>query len=212
MERPPRDIDEPRLLTLRNDTARFMSDNNSQAGYDDYFHTCCNAFSDSCANTAIGEGLDALSAEIPLSPEHASAVALIVAGHRTHASTHESARTRLGVFRLTRGGQTISDSDRVFAEITHELFCRPRPTTVSGKLDALRQAFVGRTLEVNIHAARKATAGVAFAKYTRDMSPGRDAKPKKAAADKRKATTAATTCIIIPGTKPNDATKLPTKK
>jgi hypothetical protein len=35
-------------------------------------------------------------------------------------------------------------------------------------LDALRQAFVDRTLEVSLHAASKAVAGAAFAKITPD--------------------------------------------
>jgi hypothetical protein len=61
LERPPRDIDEPLLWTLTNNTSRFMSDKKSQAGYDDYLYIGNNAFFDSCANAEIGEGLDALS-------------------------------------------------------------------------------------------------------------------------------------------------------
>jgi hypothetical protein len=45
------------------------------------------------------------------------------------------------------------------------------------------------------------------------MPPGQDAKAKKAAADKRKAASATTTCAgATSGTKPNDAAKPPTKK
>jgi hypothetical protein len=62
LERPPRDIDEPRMWTLTDDTARFLTDRRSQAGYNEYLHIGCYAFFDSCANEAISEGLDALSA------------------------------------------------------------------------------------------------------------------------------------------------------
>jgi hypothetical protein len=65
LERPPRDIDEPRMWTLPDDTARFLTDRRSQAGYSEYLHTGCYAFFDSCANEAISEGLDALSAGPP---------------------------------------------------------------------------------------------------------------------------------------------------
>jgi hypothetical protein len=126
----------------------------------------------------------------PLSTEHTAAVALVKAGHRIHAGTEEAARTRLGFLRLTKGGQTSSDSDRVVAELAHERFFRPRPTAVSGPLDELRQALVDGTLEVSMHAASKAVAGAAFAKATPDKPPGQDAKAKKAAADKRKAVAA----------------------
>jgi hypothetical protein len=37
-ERPPLDVEEPRLGTLKDDTARFLSVKKSQAGYDEYFH------------------------------------------------------------------------------------------------------------------------------------------------------------------------------
>jgi hypothetical protein len=151
---------------LTDDTARFLNDRTSQAGYDEYLHIGCYAFVDSCANAAIGEALDALSAGPPLPAEQAAAVALIIAGHRTHASTEEAARTRLGFLRLTKGGQTSSDSDRVFAEIAHERLCRSLPTAVSGPLDELRQAFVDRTLEVSLHPASKARARAAIARAT----------------------------------------------
>jgi hypothetical protein len=158
LEQPPRDIDEPRLWTLTDDTARFLNDRKSQAGYDEYLHIVCYAFFDSCANAAIGEALDALSTRPPLLAEQAVAVALIRASHRTHTATEEAGRTRLGFLRLTKGGQTSSDSDRVFAKLAHERFCRPRPTAVSSALDELRQAFVDRTLKVSLHAASKAAA------------------------------------------------------
>jgi hypothetical protein len=88
----PRDIDEPRLLTRTDDTARFLNDMKSQAGYDEYLHIFCYAFFDRCANAAIGEALDALSTGPPLSTEQAAVVALTRAGHRTHAATEEAAR------------------------------------------------------------------------------------------------------------------------
>jgi hypothetical protein len=138
LERPPRDIDEPRLWTLTDDTVRFLNDKISPAWYDDYLHTCCNAFFDRCANAAVGEDLDALSSGPPFSTEEAAAITLIQAGHSTHAATEEAARTRLGSLHLTNGRQTSSDSDQVFAELTHDRFCRPRPTAVSGPRDELR--------------------------------------------------------------------------
>jgi hypothetical protein len=213
LERPPRDVEEPRLWTLTDDTARALSDKRTQAAYDEYLHIGCYAFFDSCANAAIGEALDTLSHGPPLPTEQAAAIALIRAGHRTHTATEEAARTRLGFLRLTKGGQTSTDADRVFAELAHERFCRPRPTAVSGTLDALRQAFVDRTLEVSLHAASKAAAGAAFAKVTPDKPNGPDARSRKAAADKRKAAAAAAAAAraTLPP-KPTDSAKTPSKK
>jgi hypothetical protein len=92
---PPCDIDEPRLLTQPDDTARFLNDRKSQAGYDEYLHIRCYAFFFTLgANAAIGEALDALSAGPHFQAEQAAAVALIIAGRRTHAATEEAARTR----------------------------------------------------------------------------------------------------------------------
>jgi hypothetical protein len=117
----------------------------------------------------------------------------------------------LGFLRLTKGGQTSSDSDRVFVEFTHERFYRPRPTAASGPHDKRRQAFVDKTLEVSIYAASKAASRAAFAKTTHVKPPGQDAKAKKAVADKRKAAGEAASTIAIK-TKPCDGTKPPTKK
>jgi hypothetical protein len=142
--------------------------------------------------------------------EQAATVALIIAGHRTHAATEEAAHTRLVFLHLTKCGQTSSDSDRVLAELAQECFCRPRPTAVSGPLDELRQAFVDITLEVSLHDASKAAAGAALAKVMLDRRPGQDAKAKKAAADNRKAATTTTTAAAA-GTKPGDGTKPLTK-
>jgi uncharacterized protein YifE (UPF0438 family) len=119
LEQPPRDIDEPRLWTLTDDTARFLNNKKYRAGYDEYLHIGCYTFFDSCANAAIGEAMDAVSVGSPLSTEQAAVVALIRAGHRIHTTTEEAARTRLGFLRLTKGGQTSPDSDRVFAELAH---------------------------------------------------------------------------------------------
>jgi hypothetical protein len=119
----------------------------------------------------------------------------------------------LGFLRLTKGGQTSTDADRVFAELAHERFCRPRPTAVSGPLDAPRQAFGDRTLEVSLHAASKAAAGAAFAKVTPAKPTGPDARARKAAADKREAAaTAAATTRATPPLKPTDPAKPSAKK
>jgi hypothetical protein len=118
----------------------------------------------------------------------------------------------LGFLRLTKGGQASTDADRVFAELAHERFCRPRSTAVSGPLDALRQAFIDRKLEVSLHAVSKAAAGAAFAKITPDKPTCPDARDRKAAADKRKAATAATTARPTPLAKPTDPARPPPKK
>jgi hypothetical protein len=119
----------------------------------------------------------------------------------------------LSFLRLTKGGQASTDADRVFAELAHERFCRPRPPAVSGTLDALRQAFVDRTLEVSLHAASKAAAGAAFAKITPDRPPGPDARARKTAADKRKAAAAAAAAArATPPLKPTDQAKPSAKK
>jgi hypothetical protein len=101
----------------------------------------------------------------------------------------------LGFLRLTKGGQTSTDADRIFAELAHERFCRPRPTAVSGPLDALRQAFVDRTQGVSLHATNKADAGAAFAEITPGKPTSPDARARKAAADKRKAAAAAAAAV-----------------
>jgi hypothetical protein len=206
LERSPRDIEEPRLWTFTYDTARALSDKRTQSAYDEYLHIGCYAFFfDSCANASIGEALDTLSYRPPLPAEQAAAIALIRAGHRTHTATEEAARTRVGCLRLTKGGQASTDADRVFAELAHERFCRPRPTAVSGPLDALRQAFVDRTLEVSLHAASKAADRAAFAKVTPDRPPCPDARARKAAA------AAAAAARATPLLKPTDPAKPSTK-
>jgi hypothetical protein len=211
LERPPRDIEEPRLWTLADDTAGAQSDKRTQSAYDKYLHIGCNTYFDSCA--AIGEALDSLSHGPPLPAEQAAPIALIRAGHRTHTATEEAARTLLGFLRLTKGGQTSTNADRVFAELAHERFCRPRPTAVSGPLDALRQAFVDRALEVSLHASSKAAAGAAFAKITPDKPTCPDVRARKAAADKRKAAApVAAAARATPLPKPTDPAKPSAKK
>jgi hypothetical protein len=80
-------------------------------------------------------------------------------------------------------------------------------------LDALRQAFVDRTLEVSLHAANKVGVGATFVKVTADKPPGPDAKARKAAADKRKPAVASTTVVRAPhATKTTDTTRPPQKK
>jgi hypothetical protein len=119
----------------------------------------------------------------------------------------------LGFLRLTKGGQASTDADRVFAELAHEHFCRPRPTAVSGPLDALRQAFVDRTLEVSLHAASNAAAGAAFATIAPHKPTGPDARARKATADKRKAAAATAAAVrTTPLAKPTGPAKPPPKK
>jgi hypothetical protein len=124
LERPPRDVEQQHILTLTDDTARALSDKKTQAAHE-YLHIGCYAFFDNCAYAAISKGLGALTNGPPLSPQHAAAVTLIRAGHRTHTTTEEAARYRLGFLRLTKSGQASSNADRVFAEFVHERFCRP---------------------------------------------------------------------------------------
>jgi hypothetical protein len=69
LERPPRDVEEPRLWTLTNDTVLTLSDKKTQAACDEYLHIGCFVFFDNSVNAAISEGLDALSTGPPLSPE-----------------------------------------------------------------------------------------------------------------------------------------------
>jgi hypothetical protein len=80
-------------------------------------------------------------------------------------------------------------------------------------MDALRQAFVDRTLEVSLHAASKAAAGAAFAKITPDKPSGPDSKARKAAIDMRKAAAAAAAAARpTPAAKPADHAGPPPKK
>jgi hypothetical protein len=90
------------------DTTLALAEKRTQAAYDDYLHIGCYAFFERCANKAISEGLNALSAAgPPLSTEHAAGVALVWAGYRTHTTPKEAARTRLGLLRLTKGGNEM---------------------------------------------------------------------------------------------------------
>jgi hypothetical protein len=80
-------------------------------------------------------------------------------------------------------------------------------------LDALRQAFVDRTLEVSLHAASKAAAGATFAKITPDKPTGPDAKARKDATDRRKTAAAAeASARPTPLSKPTDQARPPPKK
>jgi hypothetical protein len=60
LERPPRDVEEPRLWTLTDDTARALSDERTQSAYDEYLHIGYYAFVDSSASATISEGMDTL--------------------------------------------------------------------------------------------------------------------------------------------------------
>jgi hypothetical protein len=162
LERLPRDMDKRRLWALTEDTARVLSEERTQTAYDEYLHIGCYAFFESCANSAIGEGLDARLSGPTLSPEQAATIALFRGGHRTHPAPEEAARTRLGFLRLTKGVQASADIDHVFTKLVHERSSRPRPTTVLGPQDALRQAFADRKLDVSRHAASKVVVGAAF--------------------------------------------------
>jgi hypothetical protein len=89
--------------------------------------------------------------------------------------TEETARTRLGILRLTRGGKAITNRNRVLAKFVHERFsahalprsraywmrCAKRSWT-----EHLRAAYTPRA---------KAAAGAALAKVTHDRPPGLDA-------------------------------------
>jgi hypothetical protein len=136
LERFPRDIDEPHLKALIGDTTCALRPKKTRAGYGEYLHIGCYAFSDNSTNTAISEGMDSLLAGPTLSPEQAAAAALIKAGHLTHTATQEAARTRLGILRLTKGGYASTDTDHIFAHLTHERFCRPRRSSVSGTVES----------------------------------------------------------------------------
>jgi hypothetical protein len=119
----------------------------------------------------------------------------------------------LSFLRLTKGEKKITKPDRVFAELAHERFRRPGPTAFSGPLDGLRQAFVDRIVDVNMHAANKAAAGAAFAKVTPDKPQSLDSKARKATAEKRMVVAPATTVARVnPSSKPKDTTRTPSKK
>jgi hypothetical protein len=80
-------------------------------------------------------------------------------------------------------------------------------------MDAVRQAFFDRSLEVSLHAAGKADAGVALARITPDKLPDPDAKARKAAAAKRKvAFAAAAAARATPAAKNADTTRPPPKR
>jgi hypothetical protein len=74
----------------------------------------------SCANAAATEALDAMSTGPTLTEEYNAVVALRRASHHTHMATEESARIPLGYIRLTKGGQTVTDADKVIAKLAHD--------------------------------------------------------------------------------------------
>eukprot|EP00873_Tetraselmis_striata_P017346 jgi/Tetstr1/437610/TSEL_026277.t1 len=196
LERPPRDVDEPRLWTLTDDTARALADKRSQAAYDDYLHLGCYAFFSSCANEAMRGALESLSTESATPAIKAAALAELRACYRTHLATEEATRSRLGYLQLAKNGPTATEADRVFAELAHAKFCTPRRIAVSGQLDQLRRAFDDKTLEISLSAAGKARAAAAFAKATPDKpAPTESAERRKqreqAAAARKAAATAA---------------------
>eukprot|EP00873_Tetraselmis_striata_P012723 jgi/Tetstr1/432987/TSEL_022324.t1 len=196
LERPPRDVDEPRLWTLTDDTARALADKRSQAGYDEYLHLGCYAFFSSCANEAMRGALESLSTESATPASKAAALAELRACYRTHLAAEEATRSRLGYLRLAKNGPTATEADRVFAELAHAKFCTPRRIAVSGQLDQLRRAFDDKTLEISLSAAGKARAAAAFAKATPDKpAPTESAERRKqreqAAAARKAAATAA---------------------
>eukprot|EP00873_Tetraselmis_striata_P017157 jgi/Tetstr1/437421/TSEL_026103.t1 len=196
LERPPRDVDEPRLWTLTDDTARALADKRSQAAYDEYLHLGCYAFFSSCANEAMRCALESLSTESATPAGKAAALAELRACYRTHLATEEATRSRLGYLQLAKNGPTATEADRVFAELAHAQFCTPRRIAVSGQLDQLRRAFDDKTLEISLSAAGKARAAAAFAKATPDKpAPTESAERRKqreqAAAARKAAATAA---------------------
>jgi hypothetical protein len=67
LERPPRDVEDSRMWTLTDDTARALADKRTQSAYDEYLHIGCYAFFDRCANAAVSEGMESLSNGPPLS-------------------------------------------------------------------------------------------------------------------------------------------------
>eukprot|EP00873_Tetraselmis_striata_P033246 jgi/Tetstr1/453510/TSEL_040479.t1 len=197
LERPPRDVDEARLWTLTDDTARALAEKRSRAAYDEYLHLRCYAFFSSCANEAMRGALESLSAESATAASKAAAVAELRACYRTHLATDEATRSRLGYLQLAKNGPTATEVDRVFAELAHAKFCTPRRIAVSGQLDQLRRAFDDKTLEISLSAAGKARAVAAFAKATPDKpapteSAERCKQREQAAAAREAAATAAT--------------------
>eukprot|EP00873_Tetraselmis_striata_P026853 jgi/Tetstr1/447117/TSEL_034555.t1 len=196
LERPPRDVDEPRLWTLTDDTARTLAEKRSQAAYDEYLHLGCYAFFSSCANEAMRGALESLSTESATPASKAAALAELRACYRTHLATEEATRSRLGYLQLAKNGPTATEADRVFAELAHAKFCTLRRIAVSGQLDQLRRAFDDKTLEISLSAAGKARAAAAFAKATPDKpAPTESAERRKqreqAAAARKAAATAA---------------------
>eukprot|EP00873_Tetraselmis_striata_P000141 jgi/Tetstr1/420405/TSEL_011521.t1 len=196
LERPPRDVDEPRLWTLTDDTTRALAEKRSQTAYDEYMHLGCYAFFSSCANEAMRGALESLSTESATPASKAASLAELRACYRTHLATEEATRSRLGYLQLAKNGPTATEADRVFAELAHAKFCTPRRIAVSGQLDQLRRAFDDKTLEISLSAAGNARAAAAFAKATPDKpAPTESAerrKQREQAAAARKAAATAT--------------------
>eukprot|EP00873_Tetraselmis_striata_P034649 jgi/Tetstr1/454913/TSEL_041777.t1 len=153
MERPPRDVDEPSLWTVTDDTARGLAEKRSLASYDEYLHMGCYAFFSSCANEAMRGALESLSNESTTAESRAAAFAELRACYRsTHLATEKATRSRFSYLKLTKNGPTATEADRVFAELAHAKFCTLRRIAVSGQLDQLRRAFDDKTLKITLSA------------------------------------------------------------
>eukprot|EP00873_Tetraselmis_striata_P006912 jgi/Tetstr1/427176/TSEL_017364.t1 len=173
LERPPRDVDEPRLWTLTDDTARALADKRSQAAYDEYLHLGCYAFFSSCANEAMRCALESLSTESATPASKAAALAELRACYRTHLATEEAARSRLGYLQLAKNGPTATEADRVFAELAHATgkaraaaaFAKatpdkPAPTESAERRKQREQAAAARKAAATAAASDKAKAKV----------------------------------------------------
>jgi hypothetical protein len=111
-------------------------------------HIGCNAFCDISANAAVGEALDSLSYGPPLSHEQKAAVAVLKTSHRTYGDGEE--RPYSTKLPPSHQGRTVElKCGEGFRPTGTRTVLHAMAGVLSGHLDALRQAIVDRTLEVN---------------------------------------------------------------
>eukprot|EP00873_Tetraselmis_striata_P043203 jgi/Tetstr1/463467/TSEL_008359.t1 len=155
LERPPRDVDEPRLWTLTDDTARALAEKRSQAAYDEYLHLGCYAFFSSCANEAIRGAMDSLSTESATPASKAAALAELRACYHTHLATEEATPFDDKTLEISLSAAGKARAAAAFAKATPD---KPAPTESAERRKQREQAAAARKAAATATTSDKAKA------------------------------------------------------
>eukprot|EP00873_Tetraselmis_striata_P029651 jgi/Tetstr1/449915/TSEL_036969.t1 len=172
-EGPPRDVDEPRLWTLTDDTPRGLAEKRSMAAYDEHLHLGCYAFFSSSTNEAMRGALESLSTESATAESKVAALAELRARYRTHLATEEATRfRRIAVsgqlyqlrrafddktLKISLSAAGMARAAAVFAKPTPDM---PTPTESAERRKQREQAAAARKAVATAATADKAKAKV----------------------------------------------------